>query len=242
MLSDEIIKGVDDIMRIKHEIRRPDDIPDRTNVTFGDKACIINAYVLYCDMRNSTGLLNKYSPEDIAKILKPFHLISSKIVKFHIGELRSINGDSLLAFFNTENALCDNAVEAAFAIKYYVGLLLGKKYGCELDYGIGIDRGRIFIAKVGSPGEFNNDLIWIGEAVNQAAKFGNKAKGPNNIYITKVIFKLLSPKNKYSQNSPKEVPILFGIRQDLWKPALGPPFLIPDIMYYYSSHQRPIKS
>lgn len=260
---------INEIMTSKYEIQCIDRIPTKQDVTFGEKACSIDAACLFIDIRNSTGLLVKYAPSAIANVLKAFHYICTKILKYNSGEVRSINGDSILAMFDGPEC-CDDAVSAAFNIKYTLNLLIKPLFNNseDFDYGIGIDFGKIFVAKVGLYGEFNNDLIWVGNTINQASKFGNNAKHPNNIFITNLVYQKLNDINKIRPiiTSQRHHRLLMGIRQDFWrrnhpklmgisspvdKKVLGLPSMLTSsapmsprqlsTFLYYTDYERPIE-
>ncbi|MHA1942305.1 MAG: adenylate/guanylate cyclase domain-containing protein [Candidatus Hodarchaeales archaeon] len=201
MLLEELKYKISELMNSKYEIVNTDQVPDRDDVTFKTKSCFITTSVLNIDIRDSTKLLKKHKKSYIAKMLRSFHLICTKIIKNKYGHIRSFNGDSLLAFYDSEFDPCNNAVECAFNIKYCIGKLIKPYFGDEFDYGIGIDYGKILVTKAGFKGDYNNDLVWIGEAVNNAVKFGNKTDEPNNIVISEKVFKALKKVNRYKIKS-----------------------------------------
>lgn len=212
------VKG---FMSIPYDIQTIERVPTKLDATFGEKASSIDAACLFIDIRNSSGLLAKNQPSAVANLLKAFHYICLKTIKESCGEVRSFNGDSCLAIF-TEKSGCDNAVSSAFAIKYYLNLLLKGKYpiATNFDYGIGIDYGKIFVVKVGYSGEFNNDLIWIGKPINNASKLGNKAKAPYNVFITDNIINELSDGNRFKASlsrSSKITCVPNVLRPSIWK-------------------------
>ncbi|MBW1728645.1 MAG: adenylate/guanylate cyclase domain-containing protein [Deltaproteobacteria bacterium] len=261
---------INELMSLKYDVSQITRIPTKQDVTFGDKACAIQAACLFIDIRHSTKLLRKFRVSDVANLLKSFHYICSSIIKKNTGEVRSFNGDSVLAIF-TEETCCDCAVSSAFNIKYSIGLLLTSKYKIEndLDFGIGIDYGKIFVVKVGNRGEFNNDLVWIGDAINGAAKMGNNSNKPNNIKISEAVYKKLIEYNKYKPlHKPKvplppkpfgrklsksnkvispikpRVPIIprpIGKRSEIWSKTPSSPIIKPlKPIIYYSSYERPV--
>lgn len=226
MLFKELKDRVSELMISKYEIAATEQVPERDDVTFKSKSCFITTAVLSIDIRDSTKLLKKHKKSLIAKMLRSFHLICAKIIKNNYGHIRSFNGDSLLAFFDAEYDPCNNAVESAFYIKYSLERLLKTRFGDEFDYGIGIDFGKILVAKAGFAGLYNNDLLWIGLPVNQAVKMSNNAKTPYNIHISNTIYKNLRNANK--RKSKEIIPGFPALPLDIWKSTVIFPLLIID--------------
>jgi len=66
-----------------------------------------------------------------------------------------------------------------------------------LDFGIGIAQGEISVVKSGIPGEdITQDLIWLGWPTYLAYEFGNTAKSPYNIMISKNVYNALEEEGK----------------------------------------------
>ncbi len=233
-----------DLMSLKYDVSAIDRVPTKQDVTFGDKACSIQAACLFIDIRDSSKLIQKYRVSDVANLLKCFHYICSFTIRKNTGEVRSFNGDSVLAIF-TEKSCCDCAASTAFNIKYFIDLLLISKYKIEkdLDFGIGIDFGKIFVVKVGNRGEFNNDLVWIGSPVNRAAKMGNKSNSPNSISISKAVYERLNKENRFlppKRTIDHTLLQAFGIRPEIWHKTLSPIPIVNEPINYYSSYKRGI--
>ena len=176
---------------------------DDTKLTFGNTGLKFEATTLFIDMRGSTETLNKHNKTTVAKIhMSYFHTIV-KIANANKGHVRSFNGDSALIFFQgtTKDSL-SNAVITAMKIKYMlsdsvdgINTLL-KKYS-EINFGIGIDHGKVLCTKVGVGSEHNRDLFWIGNCVNKSTVIGNGCKSPNHIGISSYVYANLNDNAKY---------------------------------------------
>lgn len=188
-------------------------VPDISNskLTFGNTGLRFEATVLYIDMRGSTEILNKHNKSSVAKMhMAYFHTII-KIVKPLGGEVRSFNGDSILVFFQgTSKSTLSNAVQSAMQIKYMISHSEGginnylSKYSA-LNFGIGIDDGHILCTKIGVGGDSNNqDLMWIGNAVNKSTKISDTRQNPAHIGISNWVYGNLEDRVK------------FGNRKDAW--------------------------
>jgi class 3 adenylate cyclase len=108
-----------------------------------------------------------------------------------------------------------NAVKAAMQMKYSIKTLLNenlKRY-TDIDFGIGIDHGKILATKVGIGGaDETKDLIWIGNAVNKAAKISDKCKSDYNIGISELVYNHLLDYVKYKEKDG----LLFKQQVDMW--------------------------
>ncbi|GAB5416057.1 MAG: hypothetical protein Crog4KO_13580 [Crocinitomicaceae bacterium] len=190
-LKEDIKSKVKAIIDDKFEIEEVTYVPkiDNTKLTFGNTGLKFEATVLFIDMRGSTKTLNNHNKSTVAKIhMAYFHTIV-KIANSLNGNVRSFNGDSALVFFQgtTKDSL-SNAVKAAMHLNHMLSHESGIKKNLskytELDFGIGIDDGKILATKVGIGGEHNRDIFWIGNAVNRSTVLGDKAKLPTAIYIS----------------------------------------------------------
>ena len=204
-LRDDIRNKVKTILDASFSTTIVDYVPriDDTKLTFFNTGLEFEATVVFIDMRGSTATLNKHNKTTVAKIhMSYFHTIV-KIANANNGHVRSFNGDSALIFFQgtTKNSL-SNAVLTAMKIRYMLSDVdtgintLLEKYS-EVDFGIGIDHGKILCTKVGIGGEHNRDLFWIENCVNKSTVVGNKCKSPNHIGISSYIYSNLNDNAKY---------------------------------------------
>lgn len=192
-LKDEISEKVNDYMISKYDVIDGQTIPDKQSIGFGAKAKRLkHAIVMYTDLRDSRGLLSNNPHLLTARAHKSFLYVASKCIRNEDGHLRSFNGDSVLSFFIGENA-AKRAVRAAMKIKCAVieiiNPILENKGKRKLNFGIGIGQGEILVVKSGIPGdEIYQDLIWIGWPTYHAFEYGDKARSPKNIWISKNIY------------------------------------------------------
>src|SRR5258706_16454412 len=101
-----------------YEIVETTTIPSPENVAFGKKAYRINLTAFCIDLRKSTDLLKIHDKETCGKIHKSFLTIATKVITENGGQLRSFNGDSVLAFFPAQlKSDIERAVRAAFQLK-----------------------------------------------------------------------------------------------------------------------------
>jgi len=192
-IKDEIEEKIGIYLNSKYEISNGHSIPEKSDIAFGPKAKkLAHVIVLYADLRGSRDLLSKHSALIAARAHKAFLYACSKCIRKHGGHLRSFNGDSVLAFFEGEDA-AKRAVKAAMQTKCAVSTILNPKLEAKnfakIDFGIGIGQGEVLVVKSGVPGnELHQDLIWIGWPTYHAFEYGDKANSPNNIWISNNIF------------------------------------------------------
>jgi class 3 adenylate cyclase len=209
-LKEDIIAKAKEIERTGFEVTKVSKVPtiEDARLTFGCTGWEFDATVLYIDMRGSTAMLQKHQKRVIAKIHMIYYHTIVKIAKATGGEIRSFNGDSLLVFYQgTTKTTLSNAVKSAMRMRYAITDLINEtlKNYTDIDFGIGIDDGKILATKVGVGGnDTTKDLIWIGNAVNKSTKISDKCKDPYYIGISKIVYDNL------------EDYVKFGIRKNNW--------------------------
>lgn len=205
-LKEDIVTRVKEILDANFEYEEISYVPDISDskLTFGNKGLQFEANVLHIDLRDSTKLLNKHNRPTLAKIHKAYFQTIIAIAELYNGEIRSFNGDSMLVFFegNNKNTLND-AVKSAMQMKYMLYIDDGgvstklRKY-TSIDFGIGIDFGKVLCAKFGKGGDSNKkDLVWLGNAVNKSVKLSDAGKYPSHIHISKTVYQNLNDDLKY---------------------------------------------
>ena len=145
-------------------------------------------------------------------IHKSFLTIATKIITENGGQLRSFNGDSVLAFFPGQfKTDIETAVKTAFQLKWALDIKLSKYFEqfSKLDFCIGIDWGDVLIVRAGLPKNDNNhDLVFLGMCVNYATAIANQGYGPNHIEISSVTHSNLSENWIYGTSN--------NVKQNMW--------------------------
>lgn len=160
-----------------------DSLPDRDKLTF------TNGFYGYCsalfiDIRDSSSLPSVYKRPRLAKLYRAF--ISEMVANFNsLPNVREVNivGDCVWAVYKTPNQADINEVfRLAFQANSLVMVLNYKikKAGFEtpIRCGIGMSYGRALMIKAGFSGSRINDVVYMGDVVNQAAKLA--AEGSKN--------------------------------------------------------------
>lgn len=195
-----------------YEIIETTTIPSPENVAFGKKAYRIKLTSFCIDLRKSTNLLRIHDKETCGKIHKSYLTIATKIISENNGQVRSFNGDSVLAFWPAQyKSDIEQAIKAAFQLKWALDIKFNKYFETysKLDFGIGIDWGDVYIVKAGLPkNDNNNDLVFLGMCVNYSTMIANQALGPYHIEISTNTYDNLTDDWKYGTRN--------NIKEDMW--------------------------
>jgi class 3 adenylate cyclase len=155
-----------------------DKLPDRDELTFE------NGFYAYCsalfvDIRDSSKLPNIYRRPALAKLYRAF---LSEMVAVHNsdGYTREVNivGDCVWSVHNTPSKTdIDDVFPLAYTANSLVNVLnykLNKAgYPTPIKVGIGMTYGRALMIKAGYSGSGINDVVYMGDVVNQAAKLAS---------------------------------------------------------------------
>jgi len=125
--------------------------------------------VLFCDLVGFTAHAERLDPEDVQKILAPYHAHLRHELEHHGGTVEKFIGDAVMALFGAPIAREDDperAVRAALAIREYA-----MEGGLELR--IGITTGEVLLQMGASPAE--GEGMASGDIVNTAARLQSAA-------------------------------------------------------------------
>lgn len=183
-----LVNKVRKIMDSEVEAKEFWGVPHVNNVGSGNKSQEFPACVLSIDLRGSTAILDEHRRRTAVKIYKAFHEVACQVVEQYGGRVRSFDGDGILALWHADSpGDIQQATKAAMAMK---DLLRGRagaairKYR-EVDFGIGLDHGRVHAAKVGPESDSAHvDLVWLGHAVTFAVKLANAAQAPRSLWVS----------------------------------------------------------
>lgn len=176
-------------------------VPETEDIVLRNGGRLIEAAYLYADLAGSSNMASSLLKETTAKIIRAYINTASRILREYNGEIRSFDGDRVMAIFMGDGKET-RAVRAALAINGAVLEVIrpaieknwsdGTKF-CNINHGIGIDTGEALIVRGGV--RDNNDLISIGVAPNRAAKL-SEIRDAYPISITPEVFKQLSDEVK----------------------------------------------
>ncbi|MFD5492225.1 hypothetical protein ACFWH4_04620 [Streptomyces sp. NPDC127091] len=155
-----------------------DSLPDRDRLTFRN-GFYANCSAIFVDIRESSKLPTHYKRPRLARIYRAY---LSELVAIFNGEpnTREVNiaGDATWAVINTPLKSDIDDVFSLGAKAYSMSKVLNYEmekasYDVPIKVGIGMSWGRALMIKAGYSGSGINDVVYMGEVVNAAAKLAN---------------------------------------------------------------------
>ncbi len=202
---EDSLSRIDEILNTDNkQYEEKNSIPARSGLTYTN-GFYVNCTALFVDICDSSKLPQYQNRPVLAKIYRSF---ISELVAYFNGFTQckevNINGDCVWAVFDTPQKVdVDIAFSVACGANSLVNVLnykLEKKEYQTYKVGIGIDYGRALMVKAGHKGSTINDVIWMGDVVNQACHLAGKANTiwANNypILLSDVIFNNLNADNQ----------------------------------------------
>ncbi|WP_150525536.1 DUF427 domain-containing protein [Roseibium sediminis] len=137
---------------------------------------VIDAAILFCDLRSSTRLESELGREAYLELLNHFFEVTTEVVNAHSGEVLKFIGDAVMAIFPVtagQGEACRQAVQASLEI---VRQLAEPKSDAQppVECGIGVAFGDVTYGNVGSRERL--DFTVIGGAANLAARLSDYGK------------------------------------------------------------------
>lgn len=168
--SDERIQEILDSAETFDEL---DDIPGRDRLTYSN-GVYVNCTALFIDIRGSSELANAHTRPVMGKLYRSY---LSECVAVMNGDARCreifINGDCVSGIFSTPLKPDIDCVFSVAAQLYSATEILNwrleRKGYANFRCGIGIAYGRALMLKAGYKGSGVNDVIWMGDVVNEAS-------------------------------------------------------------------------
>jgi adenylate cyclase len=137
--------------------------------------------IIFSDIRGFTTLSEKLAPEDVVALLNPYLEAMSKVIYKHGGTVDKYEGDAIIAFFGEPVPYQDHALRALRASMDMRKALkdLIKKWEKEgrpnqIEMGIGINSGEVFVGLLGSAERINYTII--GDNANLASRLQDLTK------------------------------------------------------------------
>ena len=127
----------------------------------------VEASVLFLDVRGFTTYAEQASAHDVVARLNDLFEAVVPVVLKHGGHANKFIGDGLLAVFGAPDRLADHA-DRAVAAALEISELVRRRYGEDLQVGIGVNSGKVVVGTVGGGGRL--DFTVIGDVVNTAAR------------------------------------------------------------------------
>ncbi|MFN3491816.1 MAG: adenylate/guanylate cyclase domain-containing protein, partial [Anaerolineales bacterium] len=140
-----------------------------------------NITILFSDIRGFTTLSEKMTPEGVVALLNPYLEVMSKVIYKHGGTVDKYEGDAIIAFFGEPVHYEDHAMRALNAALDMRKALyeMREKWAKEgkpsqIEMGIGLNSGEVFVGLVGSEQRINYTVI--GDNANLASRLQDLTK------------------------------------------------------------------
>ncbi len=159
---------------------------------------LVEATILFCDLRGYTSFVEKKSPSDVVRFLNRYFTEMERAIRESGGIVLQYIGDEIEAVFGTPAIPSENhaerAVTAALAMRRALERLNDRRRQegePEIRHGVGIHCGKVLAGNVGSP----ERLVYamVGDAVNVASRLQvlNKTCG-TDILVSRTVVERLS--------------------------------------------------
>lgn len=137
--------------------------------------------IIFSDIRGFTTLSEKMTPEGVVALLNPYLEAMSRVIYKHGGTIDKYEGDAIIAFFGEPIPYKDHAeraVRAAMDMRIALDDLRKQweKEGrpSQIEMGIGINTGEVFVGLLGSAQRINYTII--GDNANLASRLQDLTK------------------------------------------------------------------
>lgn len=137
--------------------------------------------IIFSDIRGFTTLSEKLTPEGVVALLNPYLEAMSKVIYKHGGTVDKYEGDAIIAFFGEPVPFKDHAVRALRAsmdmrkaLKDLINQWEREGRPNQIEMGIGINSGEVFVGLLGSAERINYTII--GDNANLASRLQDLTK------------------------------------------------------------------
>lgn len=186
---------IDEILNSNEIYDKSASIPSRETLTY-QNGYYVNCSAIFIDICGSSDLTDDHERPVLAKIYRTFISESIAIMR-SVGTVSEvgIQGDAVWGVYNTTTKDHINELLTVMArLESLIDVLnikLSRKGYKTIQVGIGMDYGRALMIKAGYRGSGINDVVWMGDVVNQAchlASYGNSSAYDRTIMISHVIY------------------------------------------------------
>ena len=188
-------------------------VPESVDLELGNDAVTLHGTVLYADLDRSTELVDTKKAWFAAEIYKTYLVCAARIIESEGGAITAYDGDRIMAVY-TGKRRNDKAARSAFKINFAVRQVINPAItelyddsNYAVKQSVGIDTSELFVARTGI--RRANDLVWVGQAANHAAKLSARS-GPVT-RITQEVYDRLSQSSRVGDTG-----------QSLWSQSVAP--------------------
>lgn len=193
-LKDELATYVNSVFTDTWTRRSGQKVPSADEIALKNEAVELDATVLYADLAGSTELVEDKYDWVAANVYKSYLYCAAKIIRKNGGTITAYDGDRIMAVFiggDKNSMAAKTGLQINWATKNIVLARYRRKHPqttYELKQRVGVDTSKLFVARTGIRG--SNDLVWIGNAANHAAKMA-ALPTTHPTYITHDVYKML---------------------------------------------------
>lgn len=198
------LKRIDAILNADNkQFEEANSIPSREKLTYTN-GFYVDCAALFVDIRESSTMTDEHKRPVLAKIYRSF--ISEIVALFNGNSITkevNIHGDCVWCVCDTPyKSDIDELFSMAARACSMVDILnykLEKKEYTTYSVGVGIDYGRALMIKAGCDGSGINDVIWMGDVVNQACHLCNEANSgyyDKRVFLSNVVYNNLNEDNQ----------------------------------------------
>lgn len=201
---DSSVSRIDEILDASNDaFVESDSIVDREKLTYTN-GFYVHCTALFVDIRDSSNMTDAHKRPVLAKIYRSFVSEMVALMNGHdtCREV-NINGDCVWCVCETNYKKdIDGVFSLAAKACSLVDILnykLKKKGYQRYEVGVGIDYGRALMIKAGYKGSNIQDVLWMGDVVNQACHLSNEANSgyfDKRVFLSNIIFDNLNDDNK----------------------------------------------
>src|SRR5690625_529618 len=173
-LIDDLEVYVDRVFTEEWARRQGQKVPDTDDVALKNEAVELDATVLYADLAGSTKMVKGYKDWFAAEIYKTYLYCAAKTIRANGGVITAYDGDRVMGVFlgDTKNSsAAKSGLQINWTCREVISASVKAKYpdsDFSLRQRVGVDTSKLFVARTGIRG--SNDLVWVGNAANNAAK------------------------------------------------------------------------
>lgn len=164
--------------------------------------------VVFVDLRGYTSFAELVDPEEVMRVLHEYHETMGALIMQHQGTVERFAGDAIMIFFGDPVPLerpSRDAVLMAHDMHTAFRKLSDtwRKYGYELEIGVGIAQGFATLGCIGFEGR--RDYGAIGAVCNLAARLCSEAKGGQTLVTQRVLDGAEGIAVKYEEVGPLQL-------------------------------------
>ena len=210
--------GINNILGTPLQIVNGRVVPESKDIAFLNGAVRLDATYLYSDLADSSKIAQVLDQQLTAKIIQSFVNSATNLLKARGGEIRSFDGDRVMAIFigdQKNEQATRGALEIQYAVREIIWPSVLNKWPTinqywTMKHGTGIATGQALLVRGGVRGD--NDIISVGDAPNVAAKL-SELRGNYSTFITDNVYNQLPASMKPANVWYRLNPLLVGGKQ-----------------------------